>query len=355
MADVTIAGGGVAGSMLASILAGRGFRVKVYDIMRSYGKACGDALTIREGFDRIVEETGSYKGEVHSFTVMVNGLEAASIDFGHRVWFIIDKPKLVNGLREIAEANGAEIIHSRWSRGKAPVTVDARGPYAWNVDDGNSVFVLRYIVESKWDPRHALLDFRTRERGFYWIFPADPDGRLVNIGAGFEEYRKLDRVRILVNKYAGNMLGKYKILDERGAPISIKVPVTLWSGDVFRVGEAAGLVISTAGEGNRPALESASALARALTDGWPDKGRVRRLYKKGVSRLVSSVKLSRTLLSIVEDSDPQWGAKILSGLPKSFWAKYFTSTLMPKDLIPLALKRPGLGAIAVRSLLSSLF
>ncbi len=345
---VVIAGGGVAGSSLALHLASRGVKVELYDRMKSYGKACGDALTLRPGIERLVEETGSYRGEVSRYTVKVEGREVAHVDLGRRNWVIIDKRRLVDGLRGMAEAEGAKIHYRPWRGEKGEVTVDARGPYAWHLK--GSVMVYRIIARTRWDRDHALLDFRVTSRGFYWVFPADPEGRTVNIGGGFEEHPKLGEVKASVFRYTRQLLGDFEVLDERGAPVTVKGPILLHDGEAYRVGEAAGLVISTAGEGNRPALMSAEALAGAILSRWPNG--VLGEYKRRISGLIAEVKASRMLLSFVE-SRPREGARVMSSLPPEFWRDYFRSRVTIPRLALLGLRSPRLLGVLPRVLLAS--
>ncbi len=352
MGRIVIAGGGVAGSYLAYKLASMGFDVTLYDRVSSYGKACGDALTLRPGIERIVEETNSLRAEVKSYTVYVNGVRVADVEFPSRNWVIIDKSKFVNGLRKMAEAERTTIITGEWSGELGDLTVDARGPYAWKLR--YSVMVYRIIARAKWDPDYAVLDFRVGERGFYWVFPADSEGRTVNIGGGFEAHKKLSSVKRQVMEYSAKMLGGFEVVDERGAPVTVKSPILLRSGNVFRVGEAAGLVISTAGEGNRPALISAEALAEAVSAvGLEDLDMIEKRYKSGIRSLLSEVSASRRLLSIVESAGGDRGAWLMSSLPREFWRRYFESRVTLGYVASLALKRPGLGLRLARVLLSS--
>ncbi len=345
---VVVAGGGVAGSSLALQLASQGVEVDLYDRMMSYGKACGDALTLRPGIEKLVEETESYRGEVGRYTVRVEGREVAYVGLGRRNWVIIDKRRLVDGLRGIAEAEGARIHYRPWAGEKGDITVDARGPYAWRLR--GSVMVYRIIARAEWERDHALLDFRVSSRGFYWVFPADPEGKMVNIGGGFEEYPKLGQVKASVFRYARELLGGFEVLDERGAPVTVKGPILLHDGEAYRVGEAAGLVVSTAGEGNRPAILSAEALAGAILSRWP--GDVLGEYRRRVSGLIAEVRASRMLLSFVE-SRPREGAKIMASLPTTFWRDYFQSRVTLSRLALQGLRSPRLLGVLPRVLLAS--
>lgn len=348
--DAVIAGAGVAGSALAYFLALKGFNVVAFDRANVYRKACGDAITLRPGISKLVKEVDGVKGEVRRYTVIVDGLEAAYVEYPERNWVIVDKTKFVSGLRNLALSEGAVISKGEWRGLKGSLlTVDARGPYSQN--HSKSVLVFRLIAKAKWDWDHALLDFRVKERGFYWIFPADYDGHIVNIGGGFEEVVNGVELRKLVYGYARKMLGSYEVLDARGAPISIRAPISLYREGVFRVGEAAGLVISTAGEGNRPALQSAYGLAEAVGRGL-DVFRTVKLYRRYIKDLIDEAKTSRILLSIMSRSSPERGRELLINLPKWFWIDYLRSSVTMPKLVKLSLLNGYLFKI-VRALLSS--
>ncbi|MCE4599262.1 MAG: NAD(P)-binding protein [Desulfurococcales archaeon] len=347
--DVLIAGAGVAGAAAAYFLASRGFRVVAFDRMSSYGKACGDALTLRPGIYRLVDETESIKSEVRRYSVYVNGVEASTIEYPSTNWIIVDKTRLVNGLRELASVEGASIVKRSWNGERGLYTIDARGPYSWGLN--GSVMVFRFIAKARWEPDYALLDFRVDERGFYWVFPADFDGKIVNIGGGFEAVRSGNRLRLLVADYAKRFLGSYEVLDERGAPVTIWSPIVLNEPNgVLRVGEAAGLVVSTAGEGNRPAIQSARALSDALSSGG-GFDRIVSLYRRGVRELVDEVKTSRLLLKIVSRSRSDVASDLLFSLPRWFWMEYFRSRVTMSTVAKLSVN-PGVAYRLLRALLS---
>ncbi len=346
--DLVIAGGGVAGSTLAYEAARRGFKVAFYDRARVYRKACGDAVTLRPGVEELVEKTGSILTRVSRFQVAVNGRRIAETVVKPAPWVIVDKAALVNSLREMATSEGAEFNHGEWMGERGEYTVDARGPYSWGLKREYTVYVYRWIVGApgSWPPDTVLLDFDLKRLGFFWVFPASGDGSKVNIGGGFYRVWKLAGVKRELRDYAARLLGSYRILDERGAPIAIKAPISLASDGVLRVGEAAGLVLSTAGEGNRPGMMSAMALAEALARGEGIGG-----YRRRLSRLLSEVKTSRVLLRMVEAGGDM--ERVFESLPAWFWRDYFTSNVTMKTLARILVSKPGLLGAAVRALSAS--
>lgn len=358
MGDILVVGGGVSGSTLAYATAKEGFKVVVYDNLKNYLKACGDAVTVRELSRRLVKQTGSMLTEVKHFDIMVNGELVATVSFGSAPWIIVDKPKLVSGLREMAESEGAlfEWRREGLTRRGFGIVVDARGPYAW--PPKYSVLAYRVLGRGDWDPNRALIDFRTRERGLYWVFPVDDEGRRFNAGAGFKDISDGNALKELIYTYLRDRLriGPTK-LEGRGAPIQIYAPLRLRENRVLKVGEAAGLIVRTAGEGNRPGMESGIALARAISSRWTgspeDAFSVESRYANEASRLIDEVKTSRILLGIVERAGAVGGSEILRSLPKSFWHHYIRAGVGRGYVAKLMLLTPRLTWRIATSLLSS--
>ena len=349
--DVLIAGAGVAVSLLARELAYKGFDVALLDWATRYRKACGDAVALREGLRGFLEKLGVVVTLVKSFEIRIHGSRVYEESFREPKWVIVDKPRLVANLREEAEAQGAIMLHGAWRGQRGVVTVDARGPYANNPE--RRVFVYRVISRAKWDPEKALLDFDLKSRGFYWIFPADDDGRTVNIGAGFEESPSPAYLRKLVENYSYKLLGGFEPLDEKGAPVTVKGPISTREKDTLKVGEAAGLVVSTAGEGNRPAILSAISLARAIESSFPNIREIEEKYRAGISRVVSEVLVSRRLLAVVERAGHVRGEALMRSLPESFWRHYLASAVTTRRVVSAMLRKPVAGLRLLRSLLSS--
>jgi len=341
--DFTVAGLGPAGSMAAYELARRGYRVEGYDFQARYRKVCGDALTIREDYRRLVEEAGVILTSVRNYSVGVEGEEVAYVSFSSDNWHIIDKGGLVSYLRSLAEAEGA-ILH----KGRAPsprgegIYVDARGPYA-HFSGRSSVHVMVYrglarVPAGSWDPESALLDFVPGEAGLFWVFPHDE--KTVNFGAGFRG-RSLSYSKGVSLRKLAELVGEFEVVDEGAAPIAAWAPVLLVDSNIVKVGEAGGLVNSVAGEGNRLALLSAQALGEAASTGRslvPE-------YHRLVGPLAAEARLSRVLLRVVESAPG--GGEILQHLPGWFWRRYLMGRLDLDVVLGVFVERPELALITL--------
>jgi flavin-dependent dehydrogenase len=331
--DVAIYGLGVAGATLAYLASRAGFRVVGLDMSPVYRKACGDVVTLRGYTWELLRTTGSVLNIVRRFEVRVGGVEVAYLDLGP-VWAIVDKPKLVNTLRSMAVVEGARVTVGKGvpGAGAGSIVVDARGPYAHNPK--GSVQTVRLIAKARWEGDLALVDFDPDNIGFYWVFPLG-DGR-VNMGSGFKRVGDGRLLKLLTLRYYRRLTGEDPIvLDVRGAPVAVEAPVRLVENGVYRVGEAAGLVNSTSGEGNRYAIHSAIALARAISQGKGVGG-----YRELLGGVLDEVTLSRLLLRLVEKLGSRASTKLLESLPREFWAYYFKGRLTRSTLARIARGEP---------------
>jgi len=214
--DIVVRGLGVAGSTLAYAASRAGFRVLGFDLASSYRKACGDVVTLRGYTWEVIRATGSLLTFVKRYSIRVGGVEAACIDFHRPVWAVVDKSKLVNELRAMAKSEGAELrVGKTREVDGARLVVDARGPYAHSLD--RTVLTLRFIARARWEPSLALIDFDPHNVGFYWVFPMDDDGRIINIGSGFERVTNARVLEKLTLKYYKSTWGgPLEVLDVRG-------------------------------------------------------------------------------------------------------------------------------------------
>ncbi|MGC9071779.1 MAG: hypothetical protein ACP5HK_03670 [Acidilobus sp.] len=337
--DVEVAGLGIAGSLLTLRLAQEGFKVTAYDPLARYEKACGEQITLEPGIEGLVKSLGVVKTVVKRVDIFIDGIHLTTIELkGSPKWVIVDKPRLVNELREEARGAGAGLVRSKWDRPSGSlITIDARGPYAIE-GRGLSTFAVRLIARVKrWNPEKAWLDFRPRQGGLYWVFPYDADGHLVNAGVGLLGNNNAVDLRVRTEAYLRGKLGQAEAVDFKGAPIAAFAPVRLVSGVLFRVGEAAGLVMAWSGEGNRPAILSSLALSEAIVKrGAENASEVAETYMKSVdalSRLATAAR-ALTLLAVSLRSS----VELMRQAPKWFWEGYVRQELSQRDVIKALLE-----------------
>ncbi len=332
--DVVVQGLGVAGSLLAARLALQGFRVRAYDLSRDYLKPCGEQLTLEETPLRVARSTGAIKTIVRTVDVAVSGKLVTSVTMKPSKWAIIDKPRMIAALREMAKAEGSEVVWGPAAQVPGALTVDARGPYSGprTFREGLAL-ALRVVARVRsWEGDLALLDFWPALGGLFWVFPYDSEGKVVNAGAGFVGVSNANFVRDQVIKYLRHLLGPHEVLEVKGAPINLFTRPRLSRGTSILVGEAAGLVMAWSGEGNRPAINSAEALAEAIREvGTEDRGALSKTYAALVKKTAREAEMSRLALRLFGTS--RISNAFLRLTSDDVWAKYVRQELEPLDLL----------------------
>ena len=119
------------------------------------------------------------------------------------------------------------------------------------------------------------------------------------------------------------------MVDFKGAPVAVEAPVKLYDGVAYRVGEAAGLINSTSGEGNRYAVHSAIALAMALNKG---EGLLE-AYKRLLQGLLDEVTLSRSVLRAVKTLSPKARLNLVRMAPREFWVNWLKGRFARRTLL----------------------
>ncbi len=342
---IVVLGAGVAGSAFAALAAYRGFRVSVYEARNRYLKPCGEAIhvSLRPRF-----VAPRIRARIRKYAFYVDGELFAELVFDEPRWLIINKSSLVDEMRSVAESYGARIYYGvKGPRVLEGVMVDARGGF---LEDGRRrVLVNRAIVEGvNVDPERVELWFDSRRVGFYWVFPYSSRGDTANVGAGFlGEMHPHRFVASFVSRHPS--LGG-RIVDSKTSVITMEGG-SLYSDGAFRIGEAAGLVNPATGEGIRPAILSAEALADALVEGGGKRVVLRR-YARRVSWLRRSISLQRRILGMFEKMGAEERARTIRSTPRSLLKEiYVEGRLGYRSLVVAGLRRPGLAARMARALL----
>ncbi|MCX8195585.1 MAG: hypothetical protein N3F67_00650 [Acidilobaceae archaeon] len=323
---VRVLGLGVSGSFLAYLLASRGFVVEGYDLSKRYFKACGDAMALKELSNRVVRATESELSKPKGFSIMLEGEEVAYLSLKPPPWTIVNKEKLVEALREMAAAEGAVL---KYGKSQGATLVDARGPFAARREELTNAVVI--VAKTKWEPREVSLDLTLRRRGTYWVFPLDDDGRLVNLGVGFDSWRSAALLRQLAVKRFEKRFGRLEVIKSAAAPIALWRPIKLKEGSSFLVGEAAGFVGRLNGEGNRMALYSAAALAEALERG---SGALQK-YAQLTGRFANEVMASALLLDLLGSLPYAVAKEAITNAPKALWESWLRTELTFQRLLSL--------------------
>ncbi len=349
---VVVKGLGISGSYLLYRLSREpNIEVSGFDISKKYVKPCGDAVTLRPWIRDLLEELDVVRASVTKYTVKVEGKTVFEASLKEPYWYIVDKALLVEKLRVLAAKNGARIEYTRshdkerysCNGSRDCIIVDARGPFP-HIKTTKYVVAIRYLARAGWDVSHALLDFYPRYGGLFWMFPANAREGIVNFGGGFLN-RPVNYTEAFVKKYAKDLLDSYDLLDKRASPIAVFSPIRPLEKNAgkirkLRIGESAGFIISTAGEGNRPGLESAEALYNAIIDGDSPK-EIAQDYSRRVRTLVSEAKASRYALKLAI----RLGGRFYDfsrSLPEEFWYTYLQGRITMGYLVKIVLRNPGL-------------
>ena len=290
--EVVVVGGGPAGLVTATALAGRGHRVVVLERGEpGRDKACGEGLMpdavralSRLGID-LADAGHPFRGIRY-----LDGGTVAEGDFPGEPGRGIRRTRLHRRLAEAAERAGAEI---RWGRG-------ATGVRAGEVTTTDGVLRPRWIVaadglHSKLRREAGLDDPPTRGRLRYGVrrhYAIPPWSERVEVSwaDGAEAYvtpvdRDLVGVAVLWSGGTASfdeLLPRFPALRERlagaepasrdrGAGAFRQRPRRVVAGNLLLVGDASGYVDPVTGEGMGLAFRQAESLAEALDRGDPGR------------------------------------------------------------------------------------
>lgn len=309
---IKILGLGPSGTALALSL---GREVRAIDIHPRYYKACGEAVPV----DTPMVSKKYVLSKIRRFSFYLEDRVIGEVSYASPKWYIVDKGSWISSMRE-------RIKNSEDNNDG--ISVDARGPYS---SKGVKVNVVRAYVRGyrkNIDPETAYFIYERGVAGFYWVFPHGED---LNVGGGFIGVR--NPVPSL-HRFLGLWLGGGSIMDLRGAPLTIQPEIDLGSYNVFRIGEAAGLVYPLTGEGIRPGIESAIALASALSSRKPLEN-----YTRSISRIVKQIetqkKILRIAVKIIEGGD-----SISQLIDDSILRDYIEENISGRTLLTMISRRP---------------
>jgi flavin-dependent dehydrogenase len=314
---VKILGLGPSGAALGAALG----KAAVVERSGHYFKACGEAVPVETpmvGREYVVDRVRRYR-------FFSGDRLIGEVSYSKPRWYILDKAAWVESLRSAIEAEGLE----------DGVAVDARGPYA---SRGEKLIVaMAYVEGMRGEDETADFIYPPGLTGFFWIFP---HGGVYNVGGGFLGVRDPTP---LVKEFAARLGGRIRLL--RGAPLTVMPQIDLGVEGSYKIGEAAGLVYPLTGEGIRPGVLSALALAEALRTRRPlDE------YRRRVKRIVDQIELQKRLLSLAARLAARGGSISLLA-DDALLRDYIEEELSARGLFLALAKRPGAAARLVAALL----
>ncbi len=282
------------------------------ELSQRYFKACGEAVPVETplvDMRYVVDRVKLYK--FYHWR-----REVGEVAYTKPRWYIVDKQKWVESLRP----PGGEA-------GEHDVLVKAGGPYQ---SKGEKITVARaYVAGVKAGEETAHFIFPETEVGFYWVFP---HGDVYNVGGGFLDVgNPIPHLMEFVKRWLGGGV----VLDVRGAPLTVFPKIVLHDGG-FRIGEAAGFLYPLTGEGIRPGIISAMALAEALRTKKPLD-----TYRRRVTPMVRQIEFQKRLLSIARRLG---GSGALMELADDgVLREYVEENLSARVLFATLAKRPRVG------------
>ncbi len=310
---IKILGLGPSGTALALSL---GKEVGVVDIHPRYYKACGEAVPV----DTPMVSKKYVLNKIRRFIFYLEDKAIGEVSYASPKWYIVDKSSWISSMRERIKSSE----DTSWE-----IVVDARGPYS---SRGVKVNVVRAYVRDyrrNIDSETVYFIYEKGMAGFYWVFPHGED---LNIGGGFMGVRNPVP---FIHRFLNLWLEGGSIVDLRGAPLTVEPEIDLGSHKIFRVGEAAGLVYPLTGEGIRPGIESAIALASALSSRRPLEN-----YAKAVSKIIKQIETQKKILRIAVKII-EGGGSISQLIDDSILRDYIEENISGRTLLTMISKRPG--------------
>ena len=352
---IAVVGAGPAGAGFALELMKRGFQgeLEIYERDPFYRKPCGDVV-LRD----VLEESPlapRVLNSIRRFEIRVRGETVFEKEYRDPIWFVIDKPEWVRGMREKAVDLGASMhVKSVFPDNLASThdtVVDARGPFANN--GLTKLTISRALVEHPVDPEGVLIDFDPDLMGFLWVFPHERDA--ANIGLAYKGERSphLRLERLLEREY-----GSPKVLRMDTTVITIDQPprTPRYFHPVYPIGEAQGLVHPLSGEGIRPSHLHGLWFARRLLEEPHPRLAFLRAWDD-INGFVAQMRFQKLLLELVE-SLPPGGARVeaMRMLSPRLYESFLRDSIRLSDVLSsiaanprlLGVMAPGLAGLAMR-------
>ncbi|MEM3290531.1 MAG: NAD(P)/FAD-dependent oxidoreductase [Candidatus Micrarchaeaceae archaeon] len=331
--NIAIVGSGISGTTVAKrILDKTNANIDIYE-MRSEPKAiCGGGLG-----EYALQRIMNYDKEIYNIMMrstktviktaklqISDGQKTAEYDMSaddlniDRLGVVMDRHELDNTMLKTVVKMGANFIPKTKVNpeelvGKYSYVIDARGVDAWDRNTKDMVVAYQEYYPKSSDDLVLYLNTNMYKLGYAWSFPK---GNEVKVGYGED------------SKIVGNRNREYMKLTKdvfgisgeptkvEGSPLPLNGDIKLKSGNVYRVGTAAGFIDPLTGGGIRMAVESGIQLAKTIL-----KNEVWR-YRFYSWKLETQIKLSLMIRNRLLNMSPDMQMKLLTFIQKN----------KPKDL-----------------------
>jgi flavin-dependent dehydrogenase len=259
---IAIAGAGVAGSYISRLLRMRGYRsVDVFDIRHRI--ACGIhpcGYGVDGSFDQLVRGAGLDPSRyvLHVPPRLLAKVETVA---ARTSVVMIDKPAFIADLLD-----GVHVKHDRIDVERYDLVIDATGEaraYAPPLENDLKARVVQWRVRVEKASQTTFMSTRGVP-GYAWIMPLSEDGSELHVGAGCGPGIRAGSKTLTSTAF--RPLRIEQVICACGARIRLCGPdfTRIVHGNVWAVGEAAGLVGPASGAGNVYAMQSAIRLVDNL-------------------------------------------------------------------------------------------
>jgi flavin-dependent dehydrogenase len=258
--EITIVGGGPAGSTAAIFLAREGVKVRLFEKSPDRAKICAGSIG-----GRAVTEFGEFFDCLDSFPVkeMILNIEGAEVRIDRRNSnsMIIDRLSFDKQLRAMAKEAGATIIKKKLTRmPEEELVIDARG---FKKPEKNATVFRGFSKTKKYDNMFIMVKRDLIEMGYFWIFPMS--NNLVNVGLGGYVDKMRDNPKHMLDVFCKKR--GLELFNLAAAPVYLDGRIEkLVDTNIIKVGESAGLVNPLTGEGIYHAMKSARILVNCILD-----------------------------------------------------------------------------------------
>ncbi|MEK6813582.1 MAG: geranylgeranyl reductase family protein [Nitrospirota bacterium] len=312
---VLIVGGGPAGAVAARDLARDGFETTLIERAPHGAKPCGGGISLA-AFGEFGIPSSVIERSVRTLTLVSPRGARADISLDDSPLAMVRRQVFDSALREMARAAGARILAGNvvqaWAVPSPGVRVATDGGRTTEIgadillaaDGANSVvgrslgrpvertcFGIQEWVEfspdlaARWCERCEFHFRADVSPDFYgWVFPKK-EALTVGTGTALSRARSLPKYLSALKRSIGLDLADRPVLRREVFPIPIgrigpigMTRPSLFAGSVLFLGDAAGLVMPTSGEGIYYAMKSGEIAARAVRENSALPGRVGRAY-----------------------------------------------------------------------------
>lgn len=258
--DYTIAGAGIAGSYLAMKLANAGFMVDLRDrkIVRGCNCAWGIGLgELNNDLCDTIKKNTEY--------LEIKSLYINNVRFKTSKFIIINKPHFISNITKTANTDNLKftraIVPLSWCKSNNNCINATATPYSvYKYKDITAIPTYQVLIRCKRELHDAIIQFTPQ--GYVWLFPHPNNQHFIHLGIG-DFSMLMPRENSLIDRLIDYVINKLdcKKLCSCGRPLHVNPYIEMPN---YAIGEAAGFVHPSSGEGIAPSLMSANLMYNVI-------------------------------------------------------------------------------------------